>query len=233
MKSLASVWTCAWSLTERWSHPGMASIGLVHQFFSRKHLTWRHAGCFPLNRGLSTIVAMRTLPPITRYTTNTSCDFARALQWLLLGRWSKRTCAWENQYHTHPICSPSHPPPRVKITCADHHDPVFLTHTDLTQLEERDREREEVEMAAGVKKKVWCWNCLVMVGSIFKHTSPFSIFSLQLLQIDRELLAFSIMYSPVFWSSSPAASTFGLSSLSGTMSCTACSSVPSPPSNKV
>lgn len=126
-----------------------------------------------------------------------------------------------------------HPPPRVKITCADHHNPVFLTHTDLTRLEEQDREKEEVEMAAGVKKKVWCWNCLVMVGSIFKHTSPFSIFSLQLLQIDRELLAFSIMYSPVFLSSSPAASTFGLSSLSGTMSCTTCSSVPSPPSNKV
>ncbi len=40
-----------------------------------------------------------------------------------------------------PFCSPSHPPPRVKITCADHHDPVFLTHTDLTRLEERDRER--------------------------------------------------------------------------------------------
>ncbi len=137
--------------------------------------------------------------------------------------------------------SVSHPPHLVSITSttkskdqiADHHDPVFLTHTDLTRLEERDREREEVEMAAGVKKKVRCWNCLVMVGSIFKHTSPFSIFSLQLLQIDRELLAFSIMYSPVFLSSSPAASTFGLSSLSGTMSCTTCSSVPSPPSNKV
>lgn len=70
-EALARAATSPWSFTERLSQPAIAPMGLDHHPVSRKHCTWRHAGCFPRNRGLSTMVATRTCMHNTLTSTST------------------------------------------------------------------------------------------------------------------------------------------------------------------